>query len=108
MVPKRVKIESSDHFFEARAEVQKHFVRVLVSNENFEICFRDLLTFRLYTDAHCLSAHCAWKLMPTDRTTSCNWVFKTKYLKMIGSWELSQCSIECPKKNTLALNADSC
>ena len=28
-----------------RAEIQKYFCAFLVSNENFEICFLDLLTF---------------------------------------------------------------
>ena len=35
-----------DLFFEARAEIQKYFCSFFSSNENFEICFRDLLTFR--------------------------------------------------------------
>ena len=32
-------------FFEARAEIQKYFRSFFDSNENFKICFRDLLTF---------------------------------------------------------------
>ena len=32
---------------EARAEIQKYFRSFFRSNENFKICFRDLLTFRL-------------------------------------------------------------
>ena len=32
-------------FFEARAEIQNNFCRFFGSNENFKICFRDLLTF---------------------------------------------------------------
>ena len=32
-------------FFEARAEIQKYFRWFFGSNENFKICFRDLLTF---------------------------------------------------------------
>ena len=33
--------------FEARAEIQKYFRSFFGSNENFKICFRDLLTFSL-------------------------------------------------------------
>ena len=32
-------------FFEARAEIQKYFRSFFGSNENFRICFRDLLNF---------------------------------------------------------------
>ena len=32
------------HFRELRAEIQKYFCSIFGSNENFKICFRDLLT----------------------------------------------------------------
>ena len=35
-------------FFEARAEIQKHFCLFFGSNGNFEICFETLLTFRSF------------------------------------------------------------
>ena len=31
---------------QARAQIQKYFCSFFGSNENFEICFRDLLTFK--------------------------------------------------------------
>ena len=34
-----------DLFLEARAEIQKYLCSFFGSNENFKICFRDLLTF---------------------------------------------------------------
>ena len=46
------------HILEARAEIQKHFRSVFGSNENFKICFRDLLTLtgKDFTMILCYSA----------------------------------------------------
>ena len=40
-------------FLEARAEIQKYFRSFFGSNENFNICFRDLLTFRNIAKLYC-------------------------------------------------------
>ena len=39
---------------EARAEIQKYFRSFFGSNENFEICFWDLLTFRNFLNHDCI------------------------------------------------------
>jgi hypothetical protein len=52
-------------FFEARAEIQKYFRSFFGSNENFKICFQDVLTF---TTSPLSRRHSFWTPPPAALT----------------------------------------
>ena len=49
------------YFFETRAEIQKYFHLFFGSNENFRVCFRDLLNFRVTFKMCTFQMHCKFK-----------------------------------------------